>query len=221
MSLICSKPSNGSILLKTKTKWLTRMHNICPPGHLPDSSPVAFLIVHTTLPSISQTHEAHSWLYGFALPSTGCWCWSWSSNILATWCKQQTHWKRPWCWEREKTGEGDNRGWDDWMASLTQWTWAWESCRRWWRTGKSGVLQSMGWQRVGHDLVTEKQQQQSYFDFSSTLSICLEEAFCGKAANWQSWKEIQTPLPVWLVEMERKQCWNFQSPRKDWVGLQR
>ena len=75
------------------------------------------------------------------------WCWSWSSNTLATWCKQPTHWKRPWCWERLKAGgEGDNRGWGGWMASPTQWTWVWASSRRWWRTGKPGELQSMGLQ---------------------------------------------------------------------------
>ena len=47
------------------------------------------------------------------------WCWSWSSTILATWRKELTHWKRPWCWARLRTGgeEGD-RGWDGWMASL-------------------------------------------------------------------------------------------------------
>ena len=51
------------------------------------------------------------------------WCWSWSSNSLATWCEELTHWKRPWCWERLRTGgEGDDRGRDVWMASLTQWT---------------------------------------------------------------------------------------------------
>ena len=49
--------------------------------------------------------------------------WSWSSNTLATWCKELTHYKRPWCWERLKAGgEGDDRGRDVWMASLTQWT---------------------------------------------------------------------------------------------------
>ena len=49
------------------------------------------------------------------------WCWSWNSNTLATWYKELTHLKRPWCWERLKAGgEGDNRGWDGWMASLTQ-----------------------------------------------------------------------------------------------------
>ena len=51
------------------------------------------------------------------------WCWSWNSNTLATWCEELTHLKRPWCWERSKVGgEGDDRGWDGWMASLTQWT---------------------------------------------------------------------------------------------------
>ena len=84
------------------------------------------------------------------------WCWSWSPNTLATWCEGLTHWKRPWCWERLKAGrEGDNRGWDGWMASLTQRTWAWASSGSWWRTGKPGVLQSMRSQRVGHDWATE------------------------------------------------------------------
>ena len=51
------------------------------------------------------------------------WCWNWSSNSLTTWYEKQTHWKRPWCWETLRAGEGDDRGWDGWMASLTQWTW--------------------------------------------------------------------------------------------------
>jgi len=64
--------------------------------------------------------------------------------------------KRPWCWERLKAGgEGDDRGWNGWMASPTQWTWVWVSSGRWWRIGKPGVLQSMGSQRVGHDWVNE------------------------------------------------------------------
>ena len=74
------------------------------------------------------------------------WCWGWKSNTLATWCKELTHWKRPWCWERLKAGEGDNRGWDVWMTSLTWWTWVWVSSGSWWWTGKPGVLQSMGLQ---------------------------------------------------------------------------
>ena len=45
------------------------------------------------------------------------WYWSWNSNTLATWCEELTHWKRPWLWERLNAGEGDDRGWDGWMAS--------------------------------------------------------------------------------------------------------
>ena len=73
------------------------------------------------------------------------WCWRWNSNTLATWCKELTHLKRPWCWERLKVGEeGDDRGWDGWMASLTQWTWVWVNSRSWGWTVRPGVLQSMG-----------------------------------------------------------------------------
>ena len=50
-------------------------------------------------------------------------CSSWSSNILATPCKEPNYWKRLWCWKRLNAGEGDDRGWDDWMASPTRWTW--------------------------------------------------------------------------------------------------
>ena len=82
--------------------------------------------------------------------------WYWSSNTLATWCEELTHLKRPWCSERLKTGgEGDDRGWDGWIASLTQWTWVWVNSRSWWWTGRPGVLQSMESQRVRHDWATE------------------------------------------------------------------
>ena len=63
-----------------------------------------------------------------------------------------THWKRLWCWEGlGGGGEGDDRGWDGWMASLTRWTWIWVNSRSWWWTGRPGVLWFMGSQRVGHD----------------------------------------------------------------------
>ena len=81
-------------------------------------------------------------------------------QYLATWCKELTHWKRPWCWERLKAGaEGDDRGWDGWMASLTQWTWVWANSGRWWRAGKPDVLQSIVSQRLRHDWAAESQQQ--------------------------------------------------------------
>ena len=84
------------------------------------------------------------------------WWWSWNSNTLATWCEELTHLKRPWCWEKLKVGgEGDDRGWDGWMASPTQWTWVWVNSRSWWWTRRPGVLQFMGLKRVRHDWATE------------------------------------------------------------------
>ena len=67
-------------------------------------------------------------------------------------CEELTHWKRPWCWEGLRAGrEGDNRGWDGWMASPAQWTWVWVNSGSWWWTGRPGVLRFMGLQRVRHD----------------------------------------------------------------------
>ena len=69
------------------------------------------------------------------------WCWSWNSNTLATSCEVLTCWKRPWCWEGLGAGgEGDNRGWDGWMASPTRWAWVWVNSGSLWWTGKPGVL---------------------------------------------------------------------------------
>ena len=83
-----------------------------------------------------------------------------SSNTLAPWSEELTHRKRPWCWERLRAGgEGDNRGWDGWMASPTQWTWIWANSGRQWRTGNPGMLQSTESQRVGRDLATKQQQR--------------------------------------------------------------
>jgi len=99
--------------------------------------------------------------------------WSWNSSTLATWCEELTHLKRPWCWERLRIGgEGDDRGWDGWMASLTQWTWVWVNSRSWWWTGRPGVLQFMGSQRVGHDWVTELNWKDSLCPVCITMSCC-------------------------------------------------
>ena len=77
-------------------------------------------------------------------------------NTLATSWEELTHWKWPWCWEvLGAGGEGDDRGWDGWMASLTQRTWVWVGSRNWWWTGRPGVLRFMGLQRVGQDWATE------------------------------------------------------------------
>ena len=77
-------------------------------------------------------------------------------QCLATWCEELTHLKRPWCWERLKAGgEGVDRGWDGWMASLTQWTWVWVNSGSWWWTGRPRVLLFMGSQGVRHDWANE------------------------------------------------------------------
>ena len=95
-----------------------------------------------------------------------------------------THWKRPWCWERLKAGgEGDNRGWDGWTASPTQWTWVWVNSRSWWWTGRPGVLRFMGLQRVGYNWVTELTDWSTYW-------VGLEVsrpvwALCVLSASWR------------------------------------
>ena len=96
------------------------------------------------------------------------WCYSWSFSTLATLCEELTHWKRLWCWEGlEAEGEGDDRGWDGWMASLTWWTWVWVNSGIWWWTGRPGVLRFMGLQRVGHDWATELNWTDSTFSLSN------------------------------------------------------
>jgi len=81
---------------------------------------------------------------------------------------RMTHWKRPWCWERLKAGgEGDDWGWDGWMASPTQWTWVWVNSGSWWWTERPGVLQSMGSQTAGYAWASEL----NYIQFTNSLSI--------------------------------------------------
>ena len=73
------------------------------------------------------------------------WCWSWNSSTLVTSWEELTHWKRLWCREGLGAGgEGDNRGWDSWMASRTRWTRVWVNSGGWWWTGRPGVLGSWG-----------------------------------------------------------------------------
>ena len=91
------------------------------------------------------------------------WCWSWNSNTLATWFEELTHLKRLWCWGRLKVeGEGDDRGWDGCIASLTQWTWVWVNSGRWWWTERPDMMRFMGSQRVGHDWATELTELTDY-----------------------------------------------------------
>ena len=78
-----------------------------------------------------------------------------SVEFFLVFVEELIHLKRPWCWERLKVGEGDDRGWVGSVASLTQWTWVWVNFGSWCWTGRSGVPQSMGSQRVWHYWATE------------------------------------------------------------------
>ena len=117
------------------------------------------------------------------------------SNTLTTWCKDLTHWKRPWCWERLRAGgEGDDRGWDGWMASPTQWTWVWVNSASWWWTGRPGVLQFMGSQTVGHNWATELNEDYPAHQFSTGFQEQLTDIREGRTffGGFE-----QNLLPVW------------------------
>ena len=113
-------------------------------------------------------------------------------------------WKRPWFWERLKAGgEGDDRGWDGWMASPTQRTWIWVNSSSWWWTGRPGGLQSMGSQRVRHDWATELNW--CYTSFICTLfthvnilghimSLCVSLSALSK--TWVSYQSYQFCLDI-------------------------
>ena len=88
--------------------------------------------------------------------------------------------KRPWSWERLKAGgEGDDRGWDGWMASSTQWTWVWISSRSWWWRGKPGMLQSRGSQRVRHN-----------WDWTNQTKSSLCKCLAGWIRSWNQKLQI-------------------------------
>ena len=99
-------------------------------------------------------------------------------QFLAIGWEELTHWKRPWCWGRLKAGgEGDSRGWDGWMASMTRWRWVWVSSGSWRWTGKSAVLQSMGSQRIGHEWATKLNWKWSWTSLKvQWLRLCAPSA---------------------------------------------
>ena len=132
-------------------------------------------------------------------------------QTLATWCEEPTHWKRPWCWARLKAGEGGDRGWDGWVASLTQWTWVWAISGTWWRTGKTGMLQSMRLQRVGHDLATEQQQRRGLGGWlSQFLSHLLRIIKHPTSQGYSELNKLTSKRPVKCFP----KCLNYCSPRR-------
>ena len=140
------------------------------------------------------------------------WYKSWSSSNLVTWLEDLTHWKWSGCWQRLRAwGEGGDRGWDGSMASSTQWTWVWANSGSQWRTGKTAVLQIMGWQRVGHDLVTELQQLlycSSLQSACSVFKISLEVNM--KKRKLQIWTSIRwTTKGLCSLKCALARCYNF------------
>ena len=110
------------------------------------------------------------------------WCWSWNSNTLTTRCEELTHLKRPWCWEGLRGGgEVDERRWDGWIASLTQWTWVWVNSRSWWWIGRPGVLQFMG--------------LQSWTWLSNWTELSRIQSYCFSSSH------------VWMWELDHKEGW--------------
>ena len=119
-------------------------------------------------------------------------------------------------------GEGDDRGWDGWMASLTRWTWVWVNSGSWWWTGRPGMLRFMGSQRVGHDWATELNW---ILVWTCTLAVTSSALFRGKAVvqagsisskcehtHWQ-----KQPLPLWAAALEKEEL--EQDPGIGWVCI--
>ena len=128
------------------------------------------------------------------------------NNTLATWFEEPTHWKRPWCWERLRAGgEGDDRGWDGWMASAIQWTWVWASSGRWWRTGKPGVLQSMGLQRDNIERLNNNNRSfKILVSFPRSCTHLCKKSFC-----WN--RSLKIPA--------QSDCLVADQPCYSWVSL--
>ena len=97
---------------------------------------------------------------------------------------------RPWCWGRLRAGgEGDDRGWDGWMASPTQWRWVWVNSGSWWWTGRPGVLRFMGSQRVGRDWATEQTVRAltPVPELTPTLDPATSQRQAGAILYWRLW----------------------------------
>ena len=117
-------------------------------------------------------------------------------------CEELTHWKRLWCWEGLGAGgEGDDRGWDGWMASPTRWTWVWVNSGRWGWTGRPGVLRFMGSQRVGHDWATELNWHQWHKPVP-TFSLQITQPWqfavspdCSLHVTWMAFGRLFTEYP--------------------------
>ena len=110
----------------------------------------------------------------------------------------------------EAGGEGSYKGWDGWVASVTQWTWVWANSERWWRTGKPGRLQFMRSQRVGHDLATEKWTTNNFIE---EVRASLQMWLSSKISRLLKRLKLKT----WKKTISRKQF--LKSLHQDYFGL--
>ena len=126
-------------------------------------------------------------------------------------------WKRPWCWERLRAGEeGDDTGWDGWMASPTQWTGVWANSGRVEDRG-AWRAQSMGSRRVGHGLVTEQRLTLSGLHWDGVRSVIWQRWMCFKSYQLQ----VDGWIRSWATAAADLQCSlkGVQSGDQEWGAL--
>ena len=135
------------------------------------------------------------------------------TEALAPWCEELIHWKRPWCWERLRAGEeGDGRGWDGWITSLTQWTWIWANSRRQWRDREA-------WCVAVHGIAKSQTSLGSWTTTTVPLTVpntylFLGLCFSGRSSSSSMWLKnaletsiLLPPIPPWCADSsESFQC---------------
>ena len=142
---------------------------------------ISQILIHQCNCKNSINHPNHCFLYLFLEMSR-------SDEKLFTSCEELMHWKRLWCWEGLWAGgEGDERGWYGWMASLTQGTWVWVNSGSWWWTGRLGMLWFMGSQIVGHDWATELNWTDTYNSWWKWKRRVKKLAYSSTFRKWRLW----------------------------------
>ena len=127
--------------------------------------------------------------------------------------------ERLWCWERLRAGgEGDDRGWDGWMASPTQWAWVWVDSGSWWRTGRSGMLI--------HGVVKSRTRLSNWIENRGKFSLHTEEPqnerLEGKRRQqeWSQWQELKRAAGAVLPQPPPKHSTFHSFARQsDWPSL--